>query len=535
VKNTEPSSPIDSSLKGRFVSKLTSNVMSTLLGLITVALVPRALGPADYGRFEFLAANFKLILDSLSCHTPSAFFNWISRKAHKEDADVPVAVTLYLITGSVLLFCLIIAVAIMSGFHTVLWPDIAPLYLWEGFGLTLAVFLFQMCTYLADGKALTVVLEKLRLVQNAAKTGLYLLLVWVGLMNLHTFFFSQIVITGAVALITAAWLYRRRAFSAMVLTPWRFPREEIRRYLSFLKAFVRPLVILVATGFFFTYFDRWFLQLIGGSAQYGFFGLSDRLGAVAFVFTSAMTPLLMREFAFAFEEMDKPRLRRLFDRIRIFLFISVVTSCFLSMNSAFLVEVIGGEKFRGAVIPIAIMTMYPIHQTFGQLSSALLIATGQTGLYSRIGIFCTIASIPVTYFLMAPQSFFLPGLGLGATGLAIKMVAVNVVGTNIQLYYNTKLLDLSYVKWLLLQVKTIGVVYVAAAISCLVSGRIPAAFLPAPEFLHLQPSVLHASFRLGFSAILYLMIVFAMVIATPGLAGIDREELALIFRRKIMK
>ncbi|MBI5485461.1 MAG: lipopolysaccharide biosynthesis protein [Deltaproteobacteria bacterium] len=526
---------IDSSLKGRFVSKLTSNVMSALLGIITVALVPRTLGPADYGRFEFLAANFKLILDSITCHAPSAFFNWISRKAHKEDADVSVGVTLYLVTGSVLFFCLLIAVATMTGFHVVLWPDIAPLYLWEGFGLTLAVFLFQMCTYMADGKALTGVLEKLRLVQNLAKTGAYLLLIWASLMNLHTFFFSQIVITGAVALIMAGWLYRRRAFTSAALMPWHFPKDEIKRYLSFLKAFVRPLVILVVVGFLFSYFDRWFLQLIGGAAQYGYFGLSDRLGAVAFLFTSAMTPLLTREFAFAFEEMDKARLRSLFERIRVFLFIAVVTSCFLSMNSASLVEVIGGKKFIGAVIPITIMTLYPIHQTFGQLSGALLIATGQTGLYSKISLFCMVASIPFTYLLMAPTTYLIPGLALGATGLAIKMVVVNIVGTNIQLYYNTKFLGISFPKWIFLQVKTVGIVYGAAAVACFLSLRLPDSFIQPFSFVRIDPAVFTAAIRLGLSGLLYLLFVFALVVAAPGLAGVGRDELKQIVRQTFWK
>jgi O-antigen/teichoic acid export membrane protein len=521
----------DSSLKNRFAFKLASNVGSAFLGLAAMAVVPRALGPADYGRFEFLSMNFKLILDSLTLHVPTAFFNWISRKAHKEDADVSVGVTLYVVAAAILLFLGIIAISIESGLHATLWPDIPPVYLWEGFGLTVVVFLFQLCTYLADGKALTVVLEKQRLAQNTARTGLFLLLAGFGLLSLHTYFASQILVAGIAAAVAIVWLYRKKAFTLKVVKPWLFPPSEITRYVTFLKGYVRPLVVLVAVGFLLNYFDRWFLQFIGGSSQYGYFGLSDRLGAVAIIFTTAMTPLLTREFAFAYEEADKIRLAGLFDRIRIFLFLAAATSCFLSVSSAPLIDIIGGDKFKGAVIPMSIMALYPIHQTFGQLSSSLMIATGQTGLYAKIGIFCAIAGIPVTYFLMAPPTYAIPGMGIGATGLAIKMVVMNVLGTNIQLFYNTRYLDTSFVKWVVLQLKVVVLLYAAAWAAYFVINRVPGDLLLGLNFLHLAPATFGTIVRFGLAGLTYLAMVAVLVVAAPELAGVGKDEFRQFFRQ----
>jgi O-antigen/teichoic acid export membrane protein len=310
---------------------------------------------------------------------------------------------------------------------------------------------------------------------------------------------------------------------------------EIARYFSFLKTFIHPLVILIAVGFFFGYFDRWFLQLIAGSSQYGYFGLSERLGAVAFIFTSAMTPLLTREFAFSFEEMDKARLNQLFDRIKIFLFIAAITSCFLSINSDAIVKIIGGEKFKEAVIPISIMALYPIHQTFGQLSAALMIATGQTSLYSKIAIFWILASVPVTYFLMAPVTYLIPGLGLGAQGLAIKMVFVNILATNVQLYYNTKFLGISFRKWIVVQLKIIGIIYVIGAVSHLISAKIPGELLISLDIFNFDPDLFTASVRLGISGLMYITIVFILFIAAPDLAGIKRDELRGFYRKYFCK
>jgi O-antigen/teichoic acid export membrane protein len=193
----------DISLKSRFAFKLTSNLTSVLMGILTMAVVPRALGPADYGRFEFILANFKLILDTLTIQVPTAFFNWISYKGHKEDTDVAISVTLYFVSLVVFLFAIIIFLSVVTGFHSRLWPEVLPPYLWEAYSLVLVLFFYQLCTYLADGRAFTIGLEKMRLVQNISKTGICLLLVWLGLMNLHAFFFSQILITGLAVFFTA--------------------------------------------------------------------------------------------------------------------------------------------------------------------------------------------------------------------------------------------------------------------------------------------------------------------------------------------
>jgi O-antigen/teichoic acid export membrane protein len=523
LKNPEVSP--DAPLKRRFLFKLASNLASVLIGVVSMAVVPRVLGPADYGRFEFISANFKLIVDSLSIGVPTAFFNWISCKGHKEDIDAAISVTFYFVCLIAVLFAAVLSLSMMTGWNSTLWPDLAPSYLWEAFGLVFAIFAFQFCTYLADGRAFTIGLEKIRLVQNIGKTGICLLLAWFGLLNLHAFFFLQISVVGLTALLTAVWLYRKSAFSLQAVKLWRFPRAEIGRYMKFLGEFIHPLIMLIAFGFVFGYFDRWFLQLIAGSSGYGYFGLSERLGGVAFIFTSAMTPLLTREFAFSFEENDRARLNQLFERIKIFLFIAAATSCFLSVNSGAIVQIIGGEKFKDAVVPIAIMALYPIHQTFGQLSAALLLATNQTKLYAKISILLLVISLPLAYLLMAPATFPLPGLGLGARGLAIKMVCINILVTNIQLFYNTRFLGVSFWKWVIVQLKIIGIIYSIAVAAHLVASLMPSRPFMFMDVFRIDRDLSSALLRVVVSGLIYMPSVVILLVAAPDLAGVKRDEL----------
>ncbi|MCG6537244.1 MAG: lipopolysaccharide biosynthesis protein, partial [Syntrophales bacterium LBB04] len=71
-------------------------------------------------------------------------------------------------------------------------------------------------------------------------------------------------------------------------------------------------------------------------------------------------------------------------------------------------------------------------------------------MYRNIGIFFMVIGLPVTYFLIAPRDKM--GISTGAIGLSIKMVALNVIWANVQLYFNAKLLRLKFWRYVTHQV-----------------------------------------------------------------------------------
>ena len=55
----------------------------------------------------------------------------------------------------------------------------------------------------------------------------------------------------------------------------------------------------------------------------------------------------------------------------------------------------------------------------------MLLATGNTHKHMLVSVDTIMISIPVTYFVLVPTDVsFLPGLGMGAVGIAIKMVVI---------------------------------------------------------------------------------------------------------------
>jgi hypothetical protein len=77
------------------------------------------------------------------------------------------------------------------------------------------------------------------------------------------------------------------------------------------------------------------------------------------------------------------------------------------------------------------MAFYPLAQTCGQMSSAALKAVGLTAAYRNWSVLISIPDVLLTYFLVAPRDASVPGLGLGAVGVALKMSIYSLVSVQV--------------------------------------------------------------------------------------------------------
>jgi hypothetical protein len=77
-------------------------------------------------------------------------------------------------------------------------------------------------------------------------------------------------------------------------------------------------------------------------------------------------------------------------------------------------------------------------------------ATEKTRLYRNIGVSTALIGIPIVFFLTAKVGHF--GLNLGATGLAVKMVILQFIAVNIQLWFNSRLLRIPFYRYFFHQI-----------------------------------------------------------------------------------
>lgn len=99
------------------------------------------------------------------------------------------------------------------------------------------------------------------------------------------------------------------------------------------------------------------------------------------------------------------------------------------------------------------MAIYPVHQTYGQLSGSLLLATGRTRLYRNLGVSMLILQFPITFWL--PGTSFLVWLGAGSYRLGDCMVGIQLIGVNLELWYNCLFLKLPFGRFLFHQLYSV--------------------------------------------------------------------------------
>lgn len=491
-------------LKYRYLYKLGANIVGMVINLVTQAIIPRGLGPKAYGDFNFLTNFFNQVIGFLDAGTSTAFYTKLSQR--NQDSGL-VVFYVYFSTVLSLLLLGFVGISYFSGLGRFLWPDygISLVYLAAIWGVL--SWGGQVLGKIADAYALTAQAELVRICQKLLGLLLLVLMFWLAQLNLVNFFLYNYVV---IAFFVIAALLILRKLAPVASYDFRPGHAMLLSYGKELYDYSSPLLLYALISMVVGVLDRWLLQVYGGSVQQGFFGLSFQIGAICFIFTSAMTPLLMRELSIAFDQGAIPRMAALFRRYAPVLFsIAAYFSCFVAVSADRVVSLFGGASFSGAALSIVIMSFYPIHQTYGQLTGSVLFAAGKTRLYGNLGIWFMIIGLPVSYALIAPTHAF--GLNLGSVGLALKMVGMQLVLVNINLYFSAKLIGLPFSRYLAHQVVVIAYFTALALATTHLTGILLPLLPTLPAFL--------------VTGGLYTLLSALGVLAVPGIIGIDRDDL----------
>ena len=505
----------EDSLKKRYLAKLAANLVGLGINLVTQAIIPRGLGPRAYGDFHFLSNFFTQIVGFLDMGTSIGFYTKLSQR--QQDFGI---VSFYLRFACIASFLVFVFVwcTQATGAYVTLWPEQKIFYVYLAAVWGILTWFVQIVNKMADAYGVTVSTEIARIIQKGLGLALILALFFTSQLNLTNFFFYHYFILIFLVL-AFIWVMEKSGHSFR--QSWRLSWNKIRAYAKEFYHYSHPLFVYALVGLIVGILDRWLLQKFAGSVQQGFFGLSYQIGAICFLFTSAMTPLITREFAVAFGEKDLREMARLFRRYIPMLYaIAAYFACFIAVQASKVTFIMGGGKFQHAALAVMIMAFYPIHQTYGQLSGSVFYATGQTALYRNIGITFMLIGLPVTYFLVAPPEKF--GLDAGATGLAIKMVVLQFIGVNVQLWFNARLLKLHFWRYMGHQIVSVG---------CLLGIAGIAMFL-VDKGLGLQNKVVLSFFLCG---ILYTLMTAVLGYAQPVLFGLQRRDIHSLIQTCVRK
>jgi O-antigen/teichoic acid export membrane protein len=430
---------MEDSLKKRYIVKLTASIVSGLLGVIMVAFVPKALGPVSFGQFSYLQQFFTQIIALLDAGTSTAFFTKLSANNSRKELLI-----FYFSFVIGLVFFLGASLYILDIFDYVhlFLPNISIEHIYLGMFFAFLTWLAQVYIQISDAYALTVSVEMVKIIHKIIMVMLLLYVIHFVKFNLSIYFYYHIFSLLSLILILSILYIKKDIYSKVLLHTKIAYKKLMYEFFSY----ASHLFIFNVIAIGIILFDIWLLQWIGGSVQTGYYGLAYSIAAICFLFTSALTPLITREFSKSYGENDIKKMRHLFKRYIPMLYaVSAYFAVFISFQSENLLHIFTDEKFKDAYFVLVIMAFYPIHQTYGQLSGSLFLATGETRIYRNIGLFTSLFGLIFSYI-------FIYVLHWGAVGFAWKMVLIQIIGVNVQLYFNTRFLKINMMSFIIHQI-----------------------------------------------------------------------------------
>ncbi|MHA8054517.1 lipopolysaccharide biosynthesis protein [Aquirufa nivalisilvae] len=433
-----------------FIYKLLSNIIRIPIAIALQSIFPRLLGPVNYGNYDFLTDSATKFIGFFETGTSTAFYTNLSRNNQNQKLVRFYWIIVVFISS---LYFVFVMASFLFKFSKFIWPDQVNIFILLSTVWGIITFFSNTIYKMLDACNLTVSSEKLRMIHLFFSLSLFSLIYYSSIyVGLTYFFIIQILLIFI--LIIGSWKILK-VNSLEVFPKLKLDRSDFVKFKNLFWTFSSPLLLYALFSLIGGVGERLILQKFGGSVQQAHFGISYKIGSFVFLFTSAMIPIMLREFSKLFENNELVEIGRVFFKsIKIFLFLATSLAVLVAFNADFITMILGGKEFKGAILVVALMAFYPIHQTIGQINATLYFSTNRTSNYRNIGLFIIPLGLIISFFMIAPKEY--GGLNLGASGLVCQMLALQFLSTNIMLYGNCKFLNIEYAKFLFIQFITIG-------------------------------------------------------------------------------
>lgn len=484
-------------IRERFAFTVIANVVRAGLSFATALLLARWLGPENYGRMAFLLGTFLALRQLLDMGSSSAFFTFMSQKLRSRR----------FFRG----FCqwLVVQFAIPVLFVALVFPSSWIEGIWQGESRTLIVLAFA-AAFMQN--------TLWPVFQQAGESQRRTIQVQAA---------GVAVMAGHLCVVVALWFFGKLSLGLIflaVIVEFALATFVVRSYLTFerhdtleepgLRGYLRyclPLIPYTWVGFAYEFADRWLLQEFGGSLEQGYYAVSAQIAAISLIATTSILNILWKEVAEAHYCGDVLRAATLYRRVsRALLLFAAAIAGFLLPWAEQLLNGLLGVAYAGGAATLAVMFFYPIHQSIGQINGTMLYATERVALQVRIGIVFMLLSIVLTYFILAPPTIAVPGLGAGSLGLAAKMVILQFVQANITAWAVARQLgwrfDFVHQFVALLLCVTLG--WVAHTLAMAVS-----------------PASMHFVIKMTIAGVIYAGTLGACLCTSPWLLGMIRTDL----------
>jgi O-antigen/teichoic acid export membrane protein len=489
----------------KYLSKIITNISIIFINLIAQSLILRELGIRSFGDFTFLTNFFIRIISLFNIGLTVKFYTKLSQG--KDEKNLACIYFYYTVLVSALLFSFVLfnqfngSIAIFFPGQTLQFIYLATIY-------AIIMHFSQTITSMGDSLGYTVSMEKNKLFNKVASLCLIVGMYYLDILNLTTYFYYHYVIQGLL-IVVSYWVMRPTLKKWYTTLNWSTTIKYVREFYLFSK----PIYLISILSVFAIAFDIWFLQKVSGSVQQGYYGLALRISSTCVLFTAAMRPLLLREFAIAVEQNNYEKIAVLFRRyVPVLLFLIAYIACFVSVQADRVILFLGGEAYSEAIWIVVLMLLVPIQSSYDQVITSVYHSTESMGLLRNIEIPFLIIGPSLTFFLIASEDNF--GMNYGAFGLILKMVIIQFLRIYMKIYFIRKATPITFWYYLQHQLRTIvvlvGVTYMVRSII---------------DTLIISSSLVHQVGGFITEGFIYTIIIGLLVFFLPAIVGLQKEDI----------
>ncbi len=498
---------------GRYAVKLISSVFIAVLNMVIQLTIPRALSVPDYGYFTYNLNVFTSVVVLANLSASNALVAKYARRCEEYGM-----VRFYIRFFVIVTLILNIGVVAVSPFAFYQKSFAGQTIFVVLLGLESAVLtkLITDVVSLYDSAAISRFPAFMQAVMKAAVAAFVIIGYVLNVLNLAIFYIGQGIITLVVILIL---LYEfKKDHKANYENPVDLGTKA---YLKEFFEYCKPLILANAVAQLVVILMNYALMGYSGATEQAMFGAAWQLNTLVSYVFSPYAELLKREFAVCMD--DKEELKHRFSQaLRMMMWITSYFSIFIAVFARELLPVIYGDKYNSAVLVTQMIMVYTSYQAWGQVTGSFTLSTGRTRFNGIMTIVVQILTVICIFVFQIPNPIF--PKGLGANGIAINYLLVNIISVVFQVTYLSHELGLSVIRENLTQLLALGAcTALSFAFNMLVSPITVANTLIENILKVLSGGILYS---ICFAVLIYMF---------PGLIGLSRERLKAMIGKAVSK
>lgn len=403
-------------IKSRLIVTLLANFFRGVSTLLIGIVLARLLGVENYGELTFLIATSLSIKQLLDLGSSSAFFTFLSQKTR----SIRFLLSFFsFFFGKYILIAVVIVFILPEYWVGNIWVGNSSLNVIIALtSVSLQSDFWPICSQLLESQRKTIPAQLIFVATQLMQIFLIFVLHHIGRLDLQTYllYMGLLWLFGG---LLATVFYKPSSACG--------PSEATRSLLDGYVKFCLPVAPVIIVTFLGELLERWMLQLWGGATQQSYFSVALQVSSISLLITTSFIRIFWKEIAETFYRGNKELgLEFYIEARRAVFYIGAIMAAALIPWSHEILLMLYGTSYVGGKWPLMILMFYSIHQSLGQIDSSFIMATGKTSLAVWANILLVPIGLLTSFFLMANTKLIFFGLDLGATGLALKMVLIQL-------------------------------------------------------------------------------------------------------------